>query len=103
MISFGVTSITNSSIAQWRILFLIEGVPSFFLAFVVFFCLPTRPSTTTYLNEEERLLAITRLNRDSSYEPNFGIDLSGVKRAFCDWKTYVIAIMYSAMNCGLGE
>lgn len=94
---------TNTSITQWRILFLVEGVPSVVVAIAVFFFLPSRPATTKYLSEEERLLAVTRMNRDASYEANAGIDWKAVKRAFTDWKTYVVAIMYSCMNLGLGS
>lgn len=94
---------TNTSIAQWRILFLIEGIPSIVVAISVFFFLPSRPATTKYLSEEERLLAVTRMNRDASYEANAGIDWKAVRRAFTDWKTYVVAVMYSCMNLGLGS
>ncbi|KAI5479118.1 high-affinity nicotinic acid transporter [Pseudohyphozyma bogoriensis] len=103
LISFGVSSIKHSSIVQWRILFLIEGCPSFVLAIVVYFCLPSRPDTSRYLSEDERTLAITRLNADSLAEGHTGIDWKGVKRAFTDWKTYVVAVAYSCMNLGLGS
>ncbi len=88
-----MNSIKHSSIEQWRILFLIEGVPSVLLAICVFLFLPTRPQTSRYLTEDERTLCLTRLNADSNNEGHTGIDWSGVKRAFVDWKTYVVAIM----------
>ncbi|KAL8291700.1 hypothetical protein RQP46_001958 [Phenoliferia psychrophenolica] len=103
LISFGVSSIKHSSIIKWKILFLIEGLPSFFLAVVVFFCLPSRPQTSKYISEDERTLALTRLNRNSLGEGHTGIDWNGVKRAFVDWKTYVVAVAYSCMNLGLGS
>lgn len=36
-------------------------------------------------------------------EAGLGIDWRGVKRAFTDWKTYVIAILYSCMNLTLSS
>ncbi|KAJ9103229.1 hypothetical protein QFC21_002652 [Naganishia friedmannii] len=103
LLAFGVSSIEHSKIAKWRILFLIEGIPSLILAICVFLFLPTRPQTSRYLTEDERIICITRLNKDSLNEANTGIDWRGVRRAFMDWKTYVVAIMYSCMNLTLGS
>jgi hypothetical protein len=89
---------------QWRILFLIEGIPSFALAFIVFFCLPSRPQTSSYLSEDERTLALTRLNTRhvgkglGLGEGHTGVDWKAVKRALIDWKTYVVSVIYSCMN-----
>ncbi|KAJ7917718.1 major facilitator superfamily domain-containing protein [Mycena leptocephala] len=103
LISYGVSSLKHPSIVQWRILFLIEGVPSFVLAVVVFLCLPSRPQTSRYLNEEERTLALTRLNRKNLGEGHTGVDWRAVHRGLTDWKTYVVAVAYSCMNLGLGS
>jgi MFS family permease len=113
LIAFGVSSINHSSIDKWRvspsvtclpiiltflpvvqILFLIEGLPSLVLAIVVFLFLPSRPQVSRYLNEDERTVCITRLNRENNHEVNAGIDWRGVRRAFTDWKVYVLAVMY---------
>ncbi|KAL7419304.1 hypothetical protein Q5752_006141 [Cryptotrichosporon argae] len=102
LIAYGVTSIKNASIAQWRILFLIEGCPSVVLAICVFLFMPNRPEISRYLNEDERTLCLTRLNRENLQESG-GIDYRGVKRCFTDWKTYVISVMYSCMNLTLGS
>lgn len=85
--------LTTDSVRE-QILFLIEGLPSLVLAICVFLFMPTRPQTSRYLNEDERIVCITRLNKDSLNEANTGIDWRGVRRAFVDWKTYVVAIMY---------
>ncbi|KAK4698779.1 hypothetical protein P7C70_g7490, partial [Phenoliferia sp. Uapishka_3] len=103
LISYGVSSIKHSAIIKWKILFLIEGIPSLVLAICVYFFLPSRPQTSKYLNEDERTLAMTRLNRNSLGEGHTGVDWKAVKRAFCDWKTYAVALIYSCMNLGLGS
>ncbi|KAJ7662827.1 major facilitator superfamily domain-containing protein [Mycena polygramma] len=103
LISYGVSSLKHPAITAWRILFLIEGIPSFVLALVVFLCLPSRPQTSKYLSEDERTLALTRLNRKNLGEGHTGVDWRAVKRAMLDWKTYVVAIAYSCMNLGLGS
>lgn len=80
LISFGVSSIQRSSIAQWRILFLIEGCPSVLLGIVAFFFMPGRPETSRYLTEDQRTLCLTRLNRSAGVSSELGIDWKGVKR-----------------------
>jgi MFS family permease len=92
LISFGVSSIKNSPIAQWRILFLIEGCPSVVLAICTALFMPGRPETSRYLNENERTLCLTRLNRDVVTDLRTGIQWDGVRRCCTDWKTYVISI-----------
>lgn len=87
-------------IDKWRILFLIEGCPSVVLAICVFLFLPSRPDKSKYLNEDERTLALTRLNEDSSREGHNGIDWKAVRRAFASPTTYTVAVMYSCMNLG---
>lgn len=42
LIAYGVSFI-HSKIATWRILFLIEGLPTILLAAIIFFCLPSTP------------------------------------------------------------
>ncbi|SCV67856.1 BQ2448_5467 [Microbotryum intermedium] len=108
LIAYGVAHFKNTSIQQWRILFLMqvhpnEGLPSLILALIVFFCLPTRPAKSKFLNEDERKLAQIRLEEQSSFEESSGIEWSGVRRAFEDWKTYVFAVMFSCMNLTLGS
>ncbi|KAK4684243.1 MFS transporter, ACS family, pantothenate transporter, partial [Tremellales sp. Uapishka_1] len=103
LIAYGVSSIHHPKIEAWRVLFLIEGVPSVVLAICTFFFLPSRPETSRYLNETERTLCLTRLNRDSMVESGLGIDWAGVRRCLLDWKTYVISIMYSCMNLTLAS
>ena len=48
----------------WRWMFIIEGVITIFVAFCAFFALPNFPRTTTWLTEEERQLAVWRLDED---------------------------------------
>lgn len=93
LIAFGVNSIVSPRIESWKILFLIEGCPSVLLAICTFLFMPGRPETSRLLNEDERTLCLTRLNRNVGVDSQLGIDWAGVKRCCTDWKTYVIAVM----------
>ena len=85
----------QSSIPLWAIFFLIEGCPSLLLAIATFFFFPSRPETSKYLKEDERLLCLTRLGRLEGKAATEGVDWKGVGRCCKDWKTYLIAVMYS--------
>jgi hypothetical protein len=102
LIAFGVAHI-KSHLATWRILFLIEGIPSFVLAVVVFFCLPSRPATSKYITEEERAIIFARMDRDGLNEKAGGLDWRAIRYALCDWKNLVTAVTYSCMNLTLGS
>lgn len=87
LISYGVAKIQTEKIEQYTILFLIEGLPSFLLAVVVYFCLPSRPEQSKYLNEEERTIACTRLNADQQGGEVPGIDWKAVRYTLLNWRT----------------
>lgn len=81
----------------WRWLFIIEGAVTVGIAIAAFFILPDFPRTTTWLTEEERQLAIWRLEEDIGQED--WVDAKqqsfkeGLKLAFSDIKTYVLMVM----------
>jgi len=78
-------------------LFIIEGVITVVIAAIAFFILPNFPRTTMWLNEEERQLAVWRLQEDigaddwtSSEEQTFW---HGFILAFKDIKVWILMIM----------
>ncbi|TNY24166.1 major facilitator superfamily domain-containing protein [Rhodotorula diobovata] len=103
LISYGVAKIKTDKLEQYAILFLIEGLPSFLLAVVVYFFLPSRPERSKYLTEDQRTIACTRLNADQQGGEGLGIDWKAVRYTLTNWRTYVVAVAYSAMNFGLGS
>ncbi|CAF3312063.1 unnamed protein product [Rotaria socialis] len=105
LIAYGVSHSTNSSIKPtWRILFLIEGLPTLVLALLIFLFLPTHPESSKYLSSEERVLATTRL---MSSQAN-GVHIrkfrwSGFRRAITDYKVYLCGVMYLGVNLTLAS
>lgn len=59
--------------------------------------LPSRPERSSYLNETERELEFLRLRSQNLDEGDNGIDWNGVKRAFIDWKSYVVTVSLSPL------
>jgi hypothetical protein len=85
----------NSLIRRW--MFIIEGAITVVIAFGCYFILPNFPRTTKWLSEQERQLAVWRLEEDvgeddwvSSDEQNFW---DGLKLAVQDMKTYVLMFL----------
>lgn len=77
----------------WKWLFIIEGVVTIGVAFFAYFILPDFPRTTSWLTEEERQLAVWRLEEDIGEDDWIDSEHQsfwhGAKLAFTDSKTYV--------------
>ncbi len=81
----------------WRWLFIIEGAITVGIAILAFFILPNFPRTTSWLTDEERALAIWRLEEDIGEDDWLDSEhqsfLVGLKLAFSDIKTYVLMVL----------
>ena len=75
-------------------MFIIEGAITVVIAFAAYFILPNFPRTTKWLTEEERQLAIWRLEEDIGEDDWTGSQdqtfLHGLKLAFTDIKMYIL-------------
>lgn len=82
--AFGIQHV-HASVANWRLLFIIEvipnccesvdvgpngdtsqGIPSVLMGSIALFFLPDRPDMTKFLDEDERRIAMARMNRGVS-------------------------------------
>ncbi len=78
----------------WRWMFIIEGVITIFVALCAYFALPNFPRTTSWLTEEERQLAVWRLEEDIGEDD--WVDSSqqtffhGIKLAIQDIKMWIL-------------
>lgn len=97
LIAFGVAQ-TNTAISQWRLLFLIEGIPAVLIGVVALKLLPGRPESTTFFNEEERKIALDRRNRGTSGDIGYKIQKRHIVAAFTDWQIYGGGVIYFAAN-----
>lgn len=58
-LAYGITS-GHAAIANWRLLFLVEGLPVCAAALLAYFYLPDKPSAAKFLTEEEKEVARAR-------------------------------------------
>ncbi|EGO03746.1 hypothetical protein SERLA73DRAFT_175369 [Serpula lacrymans var. lacrymans S7.3] len=102
LIAFGIQH-SQPIIAQWRLLFIIEGAPTILLGILCLFILPDRPDSTSFLTESERKLALDRMSRGTSGDTGHTINRRHIIAAFLDWRVYVAGVIYFGLNCALAS
>lgn len=96
-LAYGITS-GHSSLANWRLLFLVEGLPTIVLAFVALFFMPDSPDKARFLNESEREIGKARAIRQVGTEGASrvgSVSLSDVGAALLDVKNWLTAVSNS--------
>lgn len=85
-LAYGLSHI-DSSISNWRFLFIIEGVPTALLAAVCWFFLPDSPGTARFLSEKEREIAVALSRSQPGDNRDAGLDLKHLGTAFKDYRS----------------
>jgi MFS family permease len=101
--SFGIGHI-QSSIASWRLLFIIWGSITTAWGIVLLFFLPGSPLTTKFLTERERTLAINRVKENGTGIENRAFKWDQFREAIMDLKTWLLflfAVTSNSPNGGL--
>jgi hypothetical protein len=99
-LAYGITS-GHPSLASWRLLFLVEGLPSFVLAIFVFYYLPDSPDTARFLTPEEKEVARSRAILQTGMEgkDRIGrIEWREVLESFKSPQTLIQPLMYFSCN-----
>ncbi|KAI8628424.1 MFS general substrate transporter [Xylariaceae sp. FL1651] len=99
-LAYGITS-GHPAIANWRLLFIVEGVPSVLLAFVALRYMPDSADTARFLNEEEKQVAKARAIQQTGSEGIARIGHVNLKETFValkDLKTWIPPLMYFSCN-----
>ncbi|KAI1626706.1 major facilitator superfamily domain-containing protein [Exophiala viscosa] len=87
LINYGLGQI-HSSLKAWKPIFLILGVITVCWSFVLLFTLPDNPLTTKRLNEVERKIVISRLERNNAGTVTREFNKAQFFEAFRDYKLY---------------
>jgi len=97
-LAYGITS-GHSSIANWRVLFLVEGLPTIAMAAVAFFFLPDSPEKARFLTEEEKVVAKARGVRQAGSSKRIGgIVWKDIGATLLDPKAWLTGLMYFSCN-----
>lgn len=101
-LAYGITS-GHSALANWRLLFLVEGLPTIVMAVVVYFKIPDSPDTAKFLTEEERQVACARTMMQTGQEGKErlgfgGISIREILSTFKQPQTLIQPLMYFSCN-----
>ena len=95
---------SHGPISPWRLLFLVEGFPSVFVAFFVWLYIPDSPRTAKFLNTKEKKIAEFRLldsGINSGKSKNIArarLQWKEIGLTLLDPKSYITAMMFFSCN-----
>lgn len=92
----------NTSIANWRLLFLVFGAITIFFTAILFLLLPDSPISCRWFNEREKYIAIHRTVENQTGTKNTVFKREQVFEALLDWKTWVMAVFVLCINISNG-
>lgn len=81
-------------VADWRLLFLVEGFPSITVSIFVFLYIPDNPETARYLTRREQKVARLRLRNETTGKEagKAGLKWSEIRETLVDPKSYLTAV-----------
>ncbi|KAG6335126.1 hypothetical protein ID866_3966 [Astraeus odoratus] len=105
LIAFGVQHISfgPNNESDWKILFLIEGIPAVILGIITWFALPNRPESTRFFDEREREVALQRGARGTTADIGAVVNKRHILAAITDWRIFACGTIYFGMNCALAS
>lgn len=96
----------KSSVPSWRILFLIEGLPTVLMSIVAFFMLPDSIRQAKFLTARDKEVGAFCVNEgqvaDTDEGQHTGLRLKEVAAGLSDWRSFVTGIIYFGCNVRLG-
>ncbi|KAI1144728.1 retrograde regulation protein 2 [Nemania diffusa] len=99
-LGYAITQIKSHNIDPWRILFLIEGLPTLILAVVAWFYFPDDISSAKFLTDREKQVVMHMVSRDQTADVvnHTGLRVKDFWAVFKDWRSYLTGIMYFGCN-----
>ncbi|KAI1272917.1 major facilitator superfamily domain-containing protein [Xylaria sp. FL0933] len=102
-VAYGVGHINGThGLEGWRWLFIIEGVPSVALGFLVMFLLPNYPENASWLSKEEKELEMRRLGVNSSHG-GAQLNWADAKATLLDLKLWFHYFAYLCLGVGVSS
>ncbi|KAG9507407.1 hypothetical protein J7337_000958 [Fusarium musae] len=95
----------RGSVAPWRCLFLIEGLPVWIVAILAWFYLPDDLLSARFLTDREKEVAWQCVGRGQTVDSEGagGVSWAEWRSAFLDWRSYVPGLMYFSCNVCFGS
>lgn len=83
-LAYGISQ-ARGSIAPWKILFIVEGVPTCLITLCAWFFIPDTPQKARFLNEREREIAVALSLRQPGDRETQGLQLKQVLGSLLDY------------------
>ncbi|KAJ4061127.1 hypothetical protein NW756_001117 [Fusarium oxysporum] len=95
----------RGSVAPWRCLFLIEGLPVWIVAILAWFYLPDDLLSAKFPTDREKEVASQCVGRGQTVDSQGagGVSWAEWRSAFLDWRSYVPGLMYFSCNVCFGS
>ncbi len=90
-----------AGLSNWQWLYLIEGIPSVLLGFVVLKVLTDKPEQATWLGAAEREWLVSTLKSEQTTAASHGGGLTSIWRTMCDFRVLALAMIYLGTSAGL--
>jgi len=99
VLAYGLSHIKDS-VAPWKLLFIIEGIPTVLLAGVTWWWLPDNIHSTRFLTERQKQIASIFVARNQQADPSGkgGFKWKECLLAFKEPKSFIPALMYFGFN-----
>ncbi|KAI8656184.1 MFS domain-containing protein [Fusarium keratoplasticum] len=101
-LAYGIVH-AKSGISNWQLLFIVEGIPTLFLAVLAYFYLPSSPSTCRFLDARQNQIIGARAIKGRGQDQQGKLNLRQVFAAFYDYKNYLQAIIIFCLNTAFGS
>lgn len=90
-------------ISAWRMLFLVEGLPSIVVAVLAWYQIPDNPDAARFLNQREKEFARLRLHKESNarrgaMSRRSKLDWREIREALTDMKCWITAVIACPKN-----
>ena len=99
-LAYGITS-GHPSIASWRLLFLVEGLPTICMAPIAWYFIPDSPDKARFLNAEEKEIVKSRALRQTGEAASArvgNVSLKDMGATLLDVKAWLNSLMYFSTN-----
>lgn len=97
-LGYGLSAITKSALAPWRILFLLLGLLTFVTGAAYLWYLPDNQTNAKFLNDRQRLVAVERIRDNFQGVGNQVWKWYQFREAFLDPRTYLYVLFSLLMN-----
>lgn len=97
-LAYGITN-GDSKLSNWRLLFLVEGLPTILMAPVAYFFAPDSPDKARFLNPQEKEIARARAIRQTGTSERVGsINVKQLAQTLLDVKAWCNAVSIPSLS-----